>query len=438
SGTAVALVAAQELRRSLATFRNRRTVLVALFSAEEVGLAGSSYLVAYPPVPMNRVVAMINLDMVGRLRDDKLVALGAESAPEWKDLVERAARGLALQVTARGDGYGPSDQTSFYAAGVPVVHFFTGTHEAYHTPEDQAETINFEGASRITRLVTALSFELATSDSKPVYARASGAPPMGGDSRGYGAYLGTVPDFGAMESPEGGVRLADVRPGSPAERAGIRGGDRLIGLAGTKIANLYDFTYALQDNKPGDTVDVAVVRDGSTLHLKATLGQRSAAGRAPPAAAAAPTPAPAQAAASNSSTAESPSAAKGWTPPPFYEGRPGAEFAVKAGQPFAKNFDGESHLRDVRQLTFGGENAEAYFSPDGRELIFQSTPRDGKCDQEYILDLETGEARRVSSGAGRTTCGYFDYPEQDRIIYSSTQGAGEACPAPPDRSQGYV
>ncbi|MGH9579972.1 MAG: M20/M25/M40 family metallo-hydrolase, partial [Terriglobales bacterium] len=249
SGTAVALVAAQELRRSLATSRNRRTVLVALFSAEEVGLAGSSYLVAHPPVPMKGVVAMINLDMVGRLRDDKVVALGADSAPEWKDLLEHAARGLALQVTARGDGYGPSDQTSFFAAGVPVVHFFTGTHEAYHTPEDKAETINFEGASRITRLVTALSSELATSASKPVYARATSGPPMGGDSRGYGAYLGTVPDFGAMESPEGGVRLADVRPGSPAERAGIRGGDRLIGLAGTKIANLYDFTYALQDNK---------------------------------------------------------------------------------------------------------------------------------------------------------------------------------------------
>ncbi|MGH9532252.1 MAG: TolB family protein, partial [Terriglobales bacterium] len=128
----------------------------------------------------------------------------------------------------------------------------------------------------------------------------------------------------------------------------------------------------------------------------------------------------------------------GWTPPPCYEGRPGADFVVKAGQPFARNFEGESHLRDVRQLTFGGENAEAYFSPDGRKLIFQATPRDGKCDQEYLLDLETGETRRVSTGAGRTTCGYFDYPEQDRIIYSSTHKISEACPPPPDRSQGYV
>ncbi len=440
SGTAVALQAATELRRALSGSRNRRTVLVALFSGEEAGLAGSSYFVAHSPVDLKSVVAMINLDMVGRLRDDRLVALGAESASEWKDLLQRAAQGGELQVTARGDGYGPSDQTSFYAAGIPVVHFFTGTHDAYHTPDDKAETINLEGAARITRLVTALGSELATREARPVYARSSSAPPMSGDSRGYGAYLGTVPDFGSMEAPEGGVRLADVRPGSPAERAGIRGGDRLVGLAGTKIANLYDFTYALQDNKPGETVEVLVVRDGATLRLQATLGERSAAGRAPAPAAAAPAhgaPAPAQPAASPGRAAES-SAPKAWAPPEYYEGRPGADFVIQAGRPFEKAFDGESHLRDVRQLTFGGENAEAYFSPDGRKLIYQATPRDGKCDQQYIVDLESGETRRVSTGSGRTTCGYFDHPEQDRIIYSSTHGAAEACPPPPDRSQGYV
>ncbi len=442
SGTAVALQAAAELRRALAGSRNRRTVLVALFSGEEVGLAGSSFFVAHSPVDVKNVVAMINLDMVGRLRDDRLLALGAESASEWKDLLERAAKDTAVQVTARGDGYGPSDQTSFYAAGVPVVHFFTGTHDAYHTPDDKPATINLEGAARITRLVATLSSELATRVARPVYARAGSAPPMGGDSRGYGAYLGTVPDFGSMEAPEGGVRLADVRPGSPAERAGIRGGDRLVGLAGTKIANLYDFTYALQDNKPGDTVEVVVVRDGATLRLQATLGERSAAGRgAPAAAAAAPAhraPGGAQLAAPAGRPAESSSAPKAWAPSEYYEARPGANFVIQAGQPFPKTFDGENHLRDVRQLTFGGENAEAYFSPDGRKLIYQATARGSGCDQEYILDLESGESRRVSTGTGRTTCGYFDHPEQDRIIYSSTHGAAEACPPAPDRSQGYV
>ncbi len=448
SGTAVAMQAGAELRRALASSRNRRTVLVALFAAEEVGLAGSSYFVAHPPHAIQNVAAMINLDMVGRLRDDRLLALGAESAAEWKDLLERAGHRASLQVTARGDGYGPSDQTSFYAAGVPVIHLFTGTHDAYHTPDDRPESINLEGAARITRLVTAVVSELATRDSRPVYARASSAPPGSGDSRGYGAYLGTVPDFGAMESPEGGVRLADVRAGSPAERAGIRGGDRLVGLAGTKIANLYDFTFALQDNKPGETVEVIVVRGSETLRLRATLGERGTSGRGAPPAAATPAaaahgaPAAAQPAASPERATESSSAPnatpKGWTPPAYYEGRPGPDFAVKAGRPFEKTLEGEGHLREVRQLTFGGENAEAYFSPDGRKLIFQATPRDGKCDQQYIVDLESGETRRVSTGAGRTTCGYFDHPEQDRIIYSSTHGAAEACPPPPDRSQGYV
>ena len=95
-------------------------------------------------------------------------------------------------------------------------------------------------------------------------------------------------------------------------------------------------------------------------------------------------------------------------------------------------------MKDVRQLTFGGENAEAYFSPDGRKVIYQSTPRGAPCDQEFVMDLTTGESKRVSSGKGRTTCGYFRYPQGDRILYSSTEGGGDACPPPPDRSKGYV
>jgi Tol biopolymer transport system component len=108
-----------------------------------------------------------------------------------------------------------------------------------------------------------------------------------------------------------------------------------------------------------------------------------------------------------------------------------------AGKPFA-GLAGERHLADVRQLTFGGENAEPYFSPDGRRIMFQSTPASGGCDQQFVMDLGTGDVRRVSTGAGRTTCGYFDWPEADRIVYASTHGASAACPAPPDQSQGYV
>jgi Tol biopolymer transport system component len=111
---------------------------------------------------------------------------------------------------------------------------------------------------------------------------------------------------------------------------------------------------------------------------------------------------------------------------------------VGAGVPFGKTFDGERHLKDVRQLTNGGENAEAYFSPDGRKVIFQSTPRGAECDQEFTLDLTNGELKRVSSGKGRTTCGYFEYPKGDHIIYSTTEKDRGVCPPPPDRSKGYT
>ena len=111
---------------------------------------------------------------------------------------------------------------------------------------------------------------------------------------------------------------------------------------------------------------------------------------------------------------------------------------VKAGKPFDRTFPGEKHFRDIRQLTFGGENAEAYWSPDGKKLIFQAHGKDHKCDQEFVLDLATGETRMVSSGKGRTTCGYFRYPQQDKIIYASTEAAGAECPPEADRSHGYV
>ncbi|MBV8515880.1 MAG: M28 family peptidase [Acidobacteria bacterium] len=402
SGTAAVLVAAQRLGELLKDARDRRTILFALFSAEEVGLGGSAYLVDHPPVPLDKIVAMVNLDMVGALRDDKLVAFGTDSAPEWKALVDRVGADAKLAMTESGDGYGPSDQTSFYAKRIPVLHYFTGTHDRYHTPEDDADAINFAGAARVAEVTAQTVASIARGDVTPHYARVASAPAMEGDSRGYGAYLGTIPDYSAMDATEGGVKLADVRAGGPADLAGIKGGDVLVEMAGTRIANLYDMTYALQDHKPGETIDVVVVRNGARVPLRATLGSRGA------------QPAPG-------------SGAHGVMP-----------LEIKAGKPFDKTFDGEKHLTDVRQLTFGGENAEAYFSPDGRKIIYQSTSERGGCDQEYEMDLATGETKLVSSGKGRTTCGYFSYPNGDRIIYASTEAADPGCPPPPDRSRGYI
>ena len=212
---------------------------------------------------------MVNLDMVGRLRGNTLIALGLESAPEWAALLRDAAIDTKLDVAARGDGYGPSDQTSFYAKGIPVIHLFTGTHEQYHTPDDKPATINSEGGGLVARFTQVLVERSATRDRRLTYARSNTAPTMTGDSRGYGAYLGTVPDFKAMDAASGGVLLSDVRAGGPAEIAGIKGGDRVVSIAGTRIENLYDMSYALQDHRPGQTVEVTVVRAEDTLTFRA-------------------------------------------------------------------------------------------------------------------------------------------------------------------------
>ena len=438
SGTAAVLAAVERLAALLRDAPERRAVVFALFTAEEVGLGGSAAFVARPPRPIESTVAMINLDMVGRLRDEELVAFGAESAAEWAAAVDPLAVGLGLKLKSSGDGYGPSDQTSFYAATVPELHFVTGAHEAYHTPDDDADTIDFAGGARVAELTARVGRELALGRLTPRYARASAAPAAQGDSRGYGAYLGTVPDYRAMGGETGGVLLADVRPGGPADAAGIRGGDRLVELAGTRIDNLYDMTYALQDHRPGETVEAVVVREGRRLSLKATLGARGAGPAAPSEPGKAPAAAP-PAAADPHAAAPSPHAsAAPAAASDFYRDRPGPGFAIGAGKPFEPRFDGEAHLSDVRQLTFDGENAEAYFSPDGRQLVFQRTPGEGGCDQEFVMDLATGDTRRLSSGKGRTTCGYFDYPEGDRIVFASTESAGEACPPAADRSRGYV
>jgi len=455
SGTVAVVLAAEQLARSLQEKKDHRTVIIALFSGEEVGLAGSSWFVDHPPLALDRIKAMINLDMVGRLRERKLVALGAESAPEWSAAAQSLATGLDLDLTVRGDGYGPSDQTSFYAQKIPVLHFFTGIHDAYHTPADDVSSLNNEGAARIALLTARLGEQIATGELNPTYARANAAPAMEGDNRGYGAYLGTVPDYRSMEASTGGVLLADVRPGSPADLAGIRGGDTIVRMAGTKIDNLYDMTFALQDHRPGETIDVEVLRDRRPMVLRATLTDRGQRGVAPsPHAPAPPSPAPPSpappSAPSPTPLPPTPPPPPGGHPlppsqapaafelPPFYRERPGRSFVIHAGKPFGMTFEGEHHFRDIRQLTFGGENAEAYFSPDGKQLIFQATVAGGACDRQYILDLSSGQVSQVSSGNGRTTCGYFDWPEADRIVYASTEAGGKECPPQPDRSQGYV
>ena len=384
----------------------RRSLVVIAFTAEEVGLAGSLEYVQHPAFPLEATVAMVNLDMVGRLRDHKLWGLGSDSAPEWSALLERRGKKSGLEVVTGGDGYGPSDQLAFYEKGVPVVHLFTGGHSEYHTPDDDPRTLNAEGGGRVAGFLQGVLRELLVADEALTFRAAESAAPLVGDSRGYGSYLGTVPDFSEMMGGTGGVLLSGVRKDGPADRAGMREGDRIVSMAGVEIRNLYDMTFVLREHRPGEMIEIELLRDDARVAVAATLGRRERVDPSSP---------PRQTAPS----------VEAWVP--------------TAGKAAVHLLDPrERQLADLRQLTTGGENAEAYFSPDGRSLVFQRTPADGGCDQQFLLDLSTGAQTRLSSGRGRTTCGYYAYPHGERLIYATTESVSAECPPPPDRSRGYV
>ncbi len=215
---------------------------------------------------------MLNLDMVGRLRGNQLTILGGESASEWKELVPPACARELLGCSLSGDGYGPSDHSPFYAAGVPVLHFFTGAHEDYHKPSDTADKINAMGGERVALLVADLAREVADHTARLAY-KSAPAPAPQGDSRSYGASLGTIPDYAGDGRP--GVLLGGVRPEGAAARAGLARGDLLVELAGTPIRDIYDFMYVLRKAKPGETTKAVVERGGKKIEVNVTFGTSS-------------------------------------------------------------------------------------------------------------------------------------------------------------------
>jgi hypothetical protein len=277
SGTAALIEVA---RRLAGAPRPQRPVLFVAFSGEERGLLGSAHFVAEPTVPLDGAVAMLNMDMVGRLRDNTLTVYGMATADEWETLVGgvNEARSEPFRLSLLPDGFGPSDHASFYGRGIPVLHFFTNTHSEYHRPEDDWATIDGPGLDRIASYVADVAGALAGTGERVATAltpRTGVGRPAAADEdatgRGYGPYFGSIPDMATVDY---GVRLSGVREDSPAERAGLRAGDVLVRFGGDEVADLYGFTYALRDRRPGDRVEVVVVRDGRRLTLYAVLGER--------------------------------------------------------------------------------------------------------------------------------------------------------------------
>jgi hypothetical protein len=268
SGAAAVL----ELAAALAQERNakpelfRRGLIFALWSGEEIGLVGSSHFAEHPPVPLSNAVAYVNFDMVGRLNENKLNLQGVGSSSAWRRLIEKRNVAAGFNLALQEDPYLPTDATAFYPKQVPVLNFFTGSHDDYHRPTDDADKINYAGLERITRFARALLLDLVRGEERPDYAQVERSGPAGGREN-LRAYLGTIPDYATEVA---GVKLSGVRGGSPADKAGLKGGDVIVEFAGQKIANIYDYTYALDAVKIGRPVEVVVLREGKRVTVTVT------------------------------------------------------------------------------------------------------------------------------------------------------------------------
>lgn len=257
--------------------KHRRGILFLTFAGEELGLLGSQYYADHPVLPLNKAVAMINMDMIGRIRDDKVYIGGTGTGTTFAGILKQAAERHRFHTDfSEQGGYGSSDHTSFTAKQVPVLFFFSGLHSDYHKPSDTWEKIDAPEAVKLLTLVADVIGQLEDSAARPAFVRV--AEPHGhGDvagvstKSGYGPDFGSIPDF--TELPNG-VRFADIRPGSPASKAGLVGGDILIEFDGKPIQNLYDFTYALRAKQPGQEVLVKVLRAGRTIEAKVLLTER--------------------------------------------------------------------------------------------------------------------------------------------------------------------
>lgn len=249
----------------------KRTLLFMAFSGEELGLLGSAYFVKNPTFDLTNVSTMINMDMIGRLNDRKLIVFGIGTSTEFESLVNRHNKDSLFVLKLNPDGYGPSDHSSFYSKGIPVFHFFTDLHGDYHRPSDDEPLINYEGMVTVLTFIQDIASELDKAEKKPSYVQVEAPRPTGG-RRGVRTFTGTIPDFGEQS---GGMKISGVREGSPSAKAGLQGGDVIIKFGKIEIKNLYDYTFALGEYKPGDEVDVVVKRGEETLTVKMVLERRN-------------------------------------------------------------------------------------------------------------------------------------------------------------------
>jgi hypothetical protein len=255
SGSAAVL----EVARLLAGQPRHRNVVIAFWSGEELGLIGSSAFVTQPPVPIDAFAAYLNLDMVGRMQDNKLVVQAAGSSSSWPRVLEQANIVAGFDLQVQNDPFLPTDSANFNQVGVPTLNFFTGTHVDYHKPSDTSDKIAYEDLDRIVDFVAGVAQRISAFEAAPLFTKVEQQTAPGPTREGLRVFTGTVPDYATEVK---GLLLSGVVGGGPAEAAGLQKGDVIVEIGGQTIANIYDYTYALDVLKIGEPARVVYVRDG--------------------------------------------------------------------------------------------------------------------------------------------------------------------------------
>jgi hypothetical protein len=253
SGTAAVLGVAELLSKQ----PRRRNVVFAFWSAEEIGLLGSAAYVNAPPVPVNQLAAYLNFDMVGRMVDNKLTVQATGTSPVWARILEQANVQAGFELILQPDPYQPTDVASFNQAGVPCLTFFTSTHTDYHRPTDTAEKINYEDLDRVVSFAAAIVKRIGDTPDAPQFTKVQQSTESGAGRAGIRIFTGTIPDYATDVK---GLLLGGVVGGGPAEQAGLRKGDVIIEINGQSIANIYDYTYALETLRIGQPAKVVFMR----------------------------------------------------------------------------------------------------------------------------------------------------------------------------------
>jgi len=267
SGSAAVLAVASALAKQ----PRRRHVLVGWWSGEELGLIGSSAFAAAPPVPLDQIAAYLNFDMVGRMQDNKLTVQATGTSPVWAKVLEQANVAAGFDLMVQQDPYQPTDVATFNSSSVPCLSFFTGTHADYHKPSDTADKIDYEDLDRVVDFAAAIVRRLEEMPDAPQFTKVEQQTQSGGGRAGVRVFTGTIPDYSTEVK---GLLLSGVIGGGPAEQAGLQKGDVIVEIAGQTIANIYDYTYALDLLKIGQPAKLVYRRAGERRETMLTPSAR--------------------------------------------------------------------------------------------------------------------------------------------------------------------